>query len=66
MYSYVKFYKKDSELHEIHFPLRFGGLKGVNTPGEKSNNSDFNEMGKMLNHIFRVLTDLINHYVSEF
>ena len=36
MYSNVKFYKKDNELREIHFPLLLGGLKEVNDPGENS------------------------------
>ena len=39
MYSYVKFYEKDNELHEIHFLVWLGGI----TPGEISNTSDFNE-----------------------
>ena len=32
MYSNVKFYEKDNELHEVHFPVRLGGLQGKNTP----------------------------------
>ena len=41
MFSTVKFYEKEKELHEIPFPLRLGGLKGVNATGENSNTSDF-------------------------
>ena len=40
MYSYVKVYEKDNELHKIHFPVRLEGLKRVNAPGENSNTSD--------------------------
>ena len=43
MYPNVKFYKKDNELHEIHFPVQLGGLKGVNAPVKNSDTSDFNE-----------------------
>ena len=32
MYSTVKFYEKDNELHEIPFPVRLGVFKEVNTP----------------------------------
>ena len=42
MYSNIKFYKMDNELHEIHLPVLFRGLKEVNTPGENSNTCDFN------------------------
>ena len=92
MYCYVKFYEKDNELKEIHFPVQLRVLEEVNALGENSNTYDFNEIniilmmftgsqesfsgsvyrfdywqvGKTLNHIFLVLTDLINHNVSEF
>ena len=42
MYSNVKFYEKDNKLDEIHFPVRLGGLKRINSPGENSSTSDFN------------------------
>ena len=48
MYSYVKFYEKDNEQHEIYFSVWLGGLKGVNTPGETSNTSDFSRINIIL------------------
>ena len=39
MYSNVKFYEIDNELHETHFPVRLGGLKRVNALGENLNTS---------------------------
>ena len=42
MYSNVKFYEKDNEQHEIHFSVRFGGLKVGKHAGEYLNTSDFN------------------------
>ena len=44
IYSYVKFYKKDNDLHEIYFTVWLEGLKRVNTSGENSNTSEFNEI----------------------
>ena len=41
MYSNVKFYKKDNELHEVHFPVRFGRLKGVKASGKNEINIIF-------------------------
>ena len=43
MYSDVKFYKKDKEVHEIYFLVRLRGLKEANVPGENSNDFNFNE-----------------------
>ena len=44
MYSNVTFYKKNNGLHEIHFPVRLGGLKGVNASGDNSDTSYFDEI----------------------
>ena len=44
MYSNVKFYEKDNEVHEIYFLVRLGGLKDINVASENSNTSDFNEI----------------------
>ena len=41
MYSNIKFYEKENELYEIHFPVRLGGLKVGKRPGENWNTSDF-------------------------
>ena len=41
MFSNKNFLKKDNELHDIHFLLRFLGLKRINAPGENSNTSEF-------------------------
>ena len=68
MYSNVKFYEKDNELPEIHFTVKLGSLKGVNTSSENSNTSDFNEIKIILLMCSRnqdlylgVETDLIIH-----
>ena len=53
MYSYEKFYKKDYELLEIHFPVRLGGLKGVHAPGENSNILDFIEIKIIFADVYR-------------
>ena len=44
MHSNVKFYEKDNELQEIHFPVWLGGLNYSTASGENSNNSDFNDI----------------------
>ena len=44
MYSNVKFYQKDNDVHKIHFPVHLEGLMGVNAPYENSNTSNFNEI----------------------
>ena len=48
MYSDVSFYEKDNEQHEIHFPVQLGRLKVVNSLGEYSNISSFNEISIIL------------------
>ena len=32
IYSYVEYYGKDCELHEIYFPVRLAGFKGGKRP----------------------------------
>ena len=41
---YVKFYERDSELHETYCPVRLGKFKGKNGPGENLKTLDFNEI----------------------
>ena len=45
------------ELHEIHFPVQLEDLKKVNTLGENSNTSSFNEI-KIILLMFTVSQDL--------
>ena len=56
MYSNLKFYEKENEL------VRLGGLKEVNTPGEKINTFDFNE----IKNILLMFTGSLNFYVGVY
>ena len=37
-----KFYEKDNELNEIHFPVQLGSWRQIKIPSENSDTSDFN------------------------
>ena len=47
IYSYVKYYEKDSERHEIYFPIKQGRFKGANAHSENSDTTCFDENKKI-------------------